>query len=261
MTRIDEVSRWGDPQAAFAQLGGMVLGAQPLPEVLSRVAELASEVLPHAVDVSVTLLADPALEGAEPVALLPADGSRAGRGARSARSVAFRGGLAVHLDERQYQAGFGPCMDAALTGQTITVDTGQDTRYPDFSAAAHRRGVGHTVSLPLPIPQHTIGALNIYGGAEPFRQRELELAATFAGYAGVALANAALFASTAELVGNLEAAMASRAVIEQAKGVVMAREHCTADQAFEILRAMSQHQNVKVRALCRAIVATVSASG
>jgi len=103
--------------------------------------------------------------------------------------------------------------------------------------------------------------LNIYGGTEPFHQCELELAVTFASYAGVALANAVLFASTAELVGNLEAAMASRAVIEQAKGVVMAREHCTADRAFEILRELSQHQNVKVRALCRAIVATVSASG
>src|SRR5215213_7588993 len=131
MTRTDEAWRSGDPHAAFAELGGMVLGAQPLPEVLARVAELASAVLPHAVDVSVTLLADPALEGAESVALVPADGSHTVRRARSARSVAFHGGLAVHLDERQYQAGFGPCMDAALTGQTITVDTGQDTRYPD----------------------------------------------------------------------------------------------------------------------------------
>src|SRR3954469_1245157 len=162
MTRTDEAWPSSDPQAAFAELGGMVVGAQPLSEVLARVAELANAVLPHAVDVSVTLLADPAFQGAEPMALVPADGSSAGRRARSARSVAFRGGLAVHLDERQYQAGFGPCMEAALTGQTITVDTGQDTRYPDFSAAARHRGVGHTVSVPLPIPQRTIGALNMY---------------------------------------------------------------------------------------------------
>ena len=70
----------------------------------------------------------------------------------------------------------------------------------------------------------------------------------------MAVANAALFASTADLARNLQIAMASRAVIEQAKGILMAQRRCGADEAFELLRARSQRQNVKLRALCQSVV-------
>jgi GAF domain-containing protein len=171
-----------------------------------------------------------------------------------AKTVAFTGDLAVDLDERQYASGVGPCLDAAVTGQTILVDTRTDTRYAEFSAAARRRGVTHSMSVGLPIPQRTIGALNIYGTAGPFTEGELESAQAFAGHAAVAVANAALFASTADLAKNLQIAMASRAVIEQAKGILMAQRRCSADEAFDLLRAASQRRNVKLRVLCQSIV-------
>ena len=87
---LADLSRNTDPQTAFDELATIMLGAQPLGQVLRRVADLAQRAIPEAAAVSVTLL----------------DGDQA-------RSVAFTGDLAAGLDERQYEAGFGPCMDCA----------------------------------------------------------------------------------------------------------------------------------------------------
>jgi len=86
------------------------------------------------------------------------------------------------------------------------------------------------------------------------------LAQTFAGYAAVALANAHLYDVTATLAQHLQAAMENRAVIEQAKGIVMAERHCTADEAFAILSKLSQDSNRKVRDVAAALVANASGS-
>src|SRR5215213_10083766 len=131
-----------EPQAAFAELGRIFLGSQPLGEVLETVADLARRTIHGAYQVSVTLLEQ--------------DGA-------NARSVAFTGDLAVDLDERQYEKGFGPCLDAAEAGTTIQIrDTSGDQTYPDFAAACQRSGVSSTLSVGLPVPQKSIGAINVY---------------------------------------------------------------------------------------------------
>jgi AmiR/NasT family two-component response regulator len=83
------------------------------------------------------------------------------------------------------------------------------------------------------------------------------LAQTFAGYAAVALANAYLYYSTADLARHLQTAMTSRAVIEQAKGIIMAERRCTADEAFAFLTAVSQETNRKVRDVAATLVAGI----
>ena len=213
------------PQTACAELGAIVLG-RPLGEVLHRVAELAVACVPGADEVSVTLV-----EG------------------DTARSAAFSGRLAVALDERQYEMGFGPCLDAAQTGQHLRIDdTTGDSPYPQFAALAAREGVRSTLSIGLPMPQRVLGAINVYRSSGPPLDAEAEqLATTFAGYAAVALANAALYASTADLAQNLQTAMNGRAVIEQAKGILIGRLGCTPDEAFAHLATQSQHQNRKLR--------------
>ena len=236
-----------DRLRALAELARIRLDAQPLSRLLERVAQLAQDVLPTAKDVSVTLLDDDSPGGAA--------------GTARARTVAFSGDLAVDLDERQYESGFGPCLDAAVSGETIMVDTAEDPRYPQFAETARGRGVTHSMSVGLPIPQRMIGALNVYGGGGPFSEDEVELAQAFAGHAAVAVANASLLASTADLARNLQIAMASRAVIEQAKGIIMAQRRCTSEEAFEVLRSTSQHSNVKLRALAQSIVDAATAHG
>jgi AmiR/NasT family two-component response regulator len=83
------------------------------------------------------------------------------------------------------------------------------------------------------------------------------LAQAFAAYAAVALANAYVYHSTADLARHLRTAMDSRAVIEQAKGIIMAERRCTADEAFEFLTGVSQETNRKVRDVAAALVAGI----
>src|SRR4029079_19676080 len=93
-----------------------------------------------------------------------------------------------------------------------------------------------------------IGALNVYGTrGRPFDADAARLAEPFAGYAAVALANAALYQSTVDLAENLQQAMHSRAVIEQAKGILMGQNRCSADETFAMLSLASQRSNRKLR--------------
>jgi GAF domain-containing protein len=225
-----------DPRNAFAELSKIMLGAEPLDAVLARIAELAKQTIPEVAEASVTLVQDGQVS-----------------------SVVFTGSLAVDLDERQYEAGFGPCVDAAASGATIAIpDTVASSDYPDFARAARRRGINATLSVGLPVEQRTIGALNLYGSSgEPFDDSSAELARAFASYAAVAVANAGVYASTQELARNLQRALTSRAIIDQAKGILMAQHRLTADDAFELLSRQSQRDNRKLRELAAEIVASV----
>jgi GAF domain-containing protein len=228
-----------EPQQVFNELARFVLGDAPLSQTLQRVAVLATRVLPGARDVSVTMLKQ------TPDGRVPRS---------SARTVAFANDLAVHLDERQYRDGVGPCLDAAQSGETIRVDMDHDEneKYVDFVAACRRADVKQSLSIALPVPQRTVGALNIYGG--PFADEDVEMASAFAGQAAVAVANAALHQASVELSENLQRAMQSRAVIEQAKGIIMGQRGCSADEAFDWLRTQSQEGNIKLRDIAQRVV-------
>jgi GAF domain-containing protein len=224
-----------DRYAAFAELSRIMLTTQSLDSTLLRIAELARQAVDDVVDVSVTLL-----DAGRPV------------------TVVFTGELAGYLDERQYESGFGPCVEAALTGATITIpDTSDSAVHADFARTAFRHGVTHAVSVALRVDQQSIGALNVYGGGGGggFDDDAVAVLTAFAGYAAIAAANANIHASTATLARNLERALDSRAVIDQAKGVLMARYGLTADAAFDLLSEQSQRSNRKLRELAEELVA------
>jgi GAF domain-containing protein len=199
---------------AFLTLSKMMLGEQTLDETLAAIAAVARDAVPGIDDVSVTMM----------------DGDEA-------RTVVFTGPLASQLDERQYAAGFGPCMDAARTGQTILMETdGDDLAYPDFSRSARRSGVTQVLSVGLPVPRRILGALNLYAASgHRLAGPEVEVAETLAAFAAVAVANATHVDSVANLDGRLQAALESRNVIEQAKGVLMATHRYSAAGAFAAL--------------------------
>jgi len=118
--------------------------------------------------------------------------------------------------------------------------------------------VTNTVSIGLPVAERIIGALNVYGmegDAEgPFDEDAIAIATTFGHYAAVALANAPLYTSTAELVQQLQEALVSRAVIDQAKGIMTAQMRCTPDEAFGTLVGLASRQERKLRAVAKEIV-------
>jgi GAF domain-containing protein len=233
VTPASGVDERRDPLHAFAELALIVVDAKPPQETLRRIADLAKQTLDGVEDVSLTVIDE-------------------GR----PHTVVFTGPLAVDLDERQYELGFGPCLDAAKTGQIIIIDTRKDdTPYREFARLADRAGVRQVVSVGMPVAQQSIGGLNIYRTADtPFSAAFLEHAEVFSGYAAVAVANITRHATAVNEATHLRIAMESRAVIEQAKGIVMARDHCTADEAFDMLTRISQQQNIKLRDLAKLIV-------
>ena len=221
-----------EPMHAFAELALITVDGAPAEQTLRRVIELVKQTLPGVEDVSLTLI-----EGGQP------------------RTTVFTGPLAVDLDERQYELGFGPCLDAAKTGQTIIVDTDRDSPYREFARVAGRAGVRHVLSVGMPMGQRSIGGLNIYSTADAVLTPALvEHAEVFAGYAAVAVNNVTRYAGAVSEAVQLRVAMDSRAVIEQAKGIVMARDRCSADEAFDILRRISQNRNVKLSEIAQAVV-------
>ena len=119
----------------------------------------------------------------------PADGQ--------AQTVVFTGRtlLAVDLRCMPYQAGQGPCLDAAKTGDTVVARhrlPGQPL--PPVSPAAQRVGIHHSVWLGLPIPDRIVGALNMYAATRhPIPHDTVNLAEAFAHYAGVTVANVSTY--------------------------------------------------------------------
>jgi GAF domain-containing protein len=219
---------------ALLELAAIVYGGETLQSVLDRVVGVAVRALPGADSVSVTLIRDE-----EPC------------------TAAFSGQLALDADEMQYERGYGPCLDAGRAGVVLRVDDMRtEERWPDYAVAVSARGVLSSLSVPLPIQDRYIGALNIYA-TEPdaFGENVVAAAQLIASYAAVAVHNAQTFTRTAELAQDLTRAMASRAVIEQAKGIVMHERRCTADEAFALLTRVSQQANIKLRDIAAEMVA------
>jgi GAF domain-containing protein len=105
----------------------------------------------------------------------------------------------------------------------------------------------------------SVGALNLYAReAAAFGAAQEQRAEDFAENASGALMLAKRLASRADLIEQLRSTLASRTVIDQALGIIMAREHCTQSRAFAILRSASQSSNVKLRDIAAAIVTSVS---
>ena len=112
----------------------------------------------------------------------------------------------------------------------------------------------------LPIPQQVVGALNLYSSAaDPPDEKSMAWMQGFAVYAGVALTNAALYASTAELADQMRAAIRTRAVIEQAKGILMALKRCSADDAFRTWHTLEK-ANRKLNEVAADLVAQTTAA-
>lgn len=174
------------------------------------------------------------------------------------RTVVFSGSLAATLDERQYETGFGPGLAAAQTGGVVRVDdTAADASYPDFAAIARRAGVSGALGMGLPMPAGALAAMVLYrtSGGGPVSSEAETVAALFGAAASAPLANAAVIDGLRRRVAQLDNAMLSREVIEQAKGIVMHLGRCDADTAFRLLAKQSQRANRKLRDVAAEIVA------
>lgn len=220
---------------AVRAVGQFLVADAPLGETLQRIAQLTQEALPLAAAVGITLLDD---------------------AARPTTAV-FTSDLSPHVDHGQYEDGVGPCLEAFREARVVRVDDTRDVaaRWPRFSEDAVELGVLSTLSLPLVAGDDVFGALNLYA-REPgaFSEADQADGALFVTQVSAVLANARAFWAASELASGLQQAIRSRAVIEQAKGKIMATKGCSADEAFGILVQASQRENVKLRDVARRIV-------
>lgn len=218
-------------------LAGILVAEQSLDKTLRQVLELACTALSCGDEGGITLL------------------EREGpRTAVASSEAAFR------VDSFQYEAeDGGPCLAAYRQQQIFRIDsTDDEPRWPQFAQSAAAAGIKSTLSLPLVVGGDGIGALNIYcRQASGFSEADEALGAVFASYASVALANARVYWRTQRLASQLEEALSTRGVIEQAKGIIIARQGCSADQAFQLLVGMSQRSHVKLHDLAADLVEAV----
>ncbi len=215
-------------------LSRVVLAGRELEQVLTEITAIAARGIPGAEAVSTTML----------------------RGEK-AFTAAYHGEMAMKADELQYAEDSGPCMDAGRGGVVLRIDDMRsETRWPGYVARVREDAVRSSLSVPLPYQGNYIGALNVYSSEPAAFASEESLAAgrDVAEAIAVAVVNADAHHRLGEQARNLQLAMETRAVIEQAKGVLMAQRRVDPDAAFEILRDASQRYNRKLRDIAVGIV-------
>ncbi len=225
---------------ALAQLSGLVLAEPELPAALARITRIAVEVVEPCEGASLTM-------------------RRAGLPDTPAASDDW----ARALDEMQYVEQEGPCLDCMRTGHLIRVrDLATDVRFGYYGPRAAATGARTVISLPLTADGTTVGALNLYSRTpDAYGPEHVALGELIVAHASLAVQAATAFYSCQELAGQLREALASRAVIEQAKGVLMTQLGLDAEAAFEALRTQSQDRNRKLREIAAEVVERVSRTG
>jgi GAF domain-containing protein len=175
-------------------------------------------------------------------------------------TVACSDQVAARVDEVQYELDDGPCLHAMRDGSVVRIeDTTEKARWPEFEAEAASHGIRSCLALPLNADGKPVGALNLYSRqASAFGTAEARRAENFAENASGALSLAIRLASHAALIEQLRSSLTSRTVIDQALGIIMAREQCNQARAFAILRSASQNSNVKLRDIAGAVVTSVT---
>lgn len=214
-------------------LSGVVLAQDDLAATLDEICRISVRAVPEAAGASLTAL------------------SESGPGA-----VASSDEWAKSLDEMQYVEHEGPCLDAARTGLVFRVrDLATDARWPSYAPRAAQQGARSMVSIPTMLEGKTMGALDVYSRQpDAFDAQAVSLVGIVAAHAGLASQVASTLFRHRDLSEGLRDAMASRAVIEQAKGMLMAQQTCSADAAFELLVNASQRENRKLRDVAHGLV-------
>lgn len=172
------------------------------------------------------------------------------------RTTSATGDFALAIDQIQYDEGEGPCLEALASKTIQRIEAvSVESRWPAFTPRASEIGFGSNVSFPLDV-NGTVGALNVYSKQERvFDEGALEIGKVFVRQARIALNNAHTYVAARRLSDQLNEALKSRDLIGQAKGIIMEREGVTDAEAFEMLRTISQHTNVKLRLVAEQVIA------
>ncbi|MEV6716251.1 GAF and ANTAR domain-containing protein [Lentzea sp. NPDC051208] len=243
--RPDALSRLDETAEALTVLRDSFTDDEPLDTALQRLADTAGRAIPDADAITVTLM-----DLAQP------------------RTAACTNPELIEVDEKQYSADRGPCLESARTLRAVRAVVGEHLDdWPEFEAVASEHAIRAYLSVPVLLPspktaeQEHLGSLNIYSytaaAFDPFDEGLMQL---FTTTASATIASAQRWQRSRDHISSLERALVSRAVIDQAKGVLMAVHSCTAGEAFTMLVQRSQHENIKLRDIAQNLLDSVTGS-
>lgn len=161
----------------------------------------------------------------------------------------------LELFELQRQE--GPCVDSHLQGvRVVAEDLGSSTRWPHFTPVALEHGFHAVYAFPMRLRGSTIGALNLFRRKqEPVPPAKVSAAQAFADMATIGIMQNRAVAEARVLSEQLQVALHSRVVIEQAKGMLAERLTCELDEAYQLIRWHARDHNLRLRAVAAAVVA------
>jgi GAF domain-containing protein len=172
------------------------------------------------------------------------------------RGVAASDQRFAHLEDLQIEHGEGPCIEAFDTKQLVgTQDLEAEERWPGFSRSAVARDVRAVLASPLPYNQDAVGVVAVLSEQRRPWSAEGELGLlAFTDLAALLIASMMQGEQHSQLAQQLQGALDSRQVIEQAKGVLMGTKGISARAAYEQLRAQARAERRKLSAVCAGIV-------
>jgi GAF domain-containing protein len=172
------------------------------------------------------------------------------------RVVAASSEAARLLELFQLQRDQGPCLDCFRSGHPVAApDLSAEQRWPEFAAAAGRAGFSAVQALPMRLRDQVIGALNLFRAAPgAFDTDSVHVGQALADVATIGLLHERSMRHSDTLNEQLQAALNSRVIIEQAKGKLAERLGIDVNLAFTLLRDQARNRNQRLSDLARAFV-------
>lgn len=164
---------------------------------------------------------------------------------------------AHHLEAFQLQRDEGPCLDCFETGEPVQAEdpAAMSRRWPEFARGAELAGFSSVHALPMRLRDHMLGAIGLFGeGTGRLEEDDVVLAQALVHVACLAIVNEQAVADRALINQQLQRALTSRIVLEQAKGVVASRGDLGMDMAFTVLRRYARDGGRKLSEVAEAIV-------
>ncbi|MBC9714791.1 GAF and ANTAR domain-containing protein [Streptomyces sp. TRM66268-LWL] len=162
------------------------------------------------------------------------------------------------LEEAQSRLREGPCLDSRRTGKPLAnvpmAHPHSRARWPRFAPRAVDAGITAVTALPLRYGGRVLGSLDLYHRHSPRPRVDVRAGRILADAAAIGLAHRELIDEHREREGQLQTALDSRVIIEQAKGLMAERLHCTVDDAFDLLRHDARRRQMKLTDLAHSVV-------
>jgi GAF domain-containing protein len=228
----------------------MTMSADGLRQALDQLADLRTSPVSVEEALDQVVASADALFGVDGTVLMLVDRDQV------LRNLAGSDRRAALLEELQAEHEEGPCVDAFDDKEPVAADDlGQEDRWPAFSPDAARRDLLAVLASPIPYSEQAVGVVAVFATEpHPWTRAEREAIVAFTELVALLILNAMEATERGRLAAELQVALDSRVVIEQAKGVLVGRHGLTTRQAFERLRRAARDQRRPLAEVSRAVV-------